>query len=451
MKHFTACLSIVSAALFFSMPSAEGADSPVRVLKHPQTGRPVRYSALPQDFRRVMLPVKYHVRPGEFRGVWIATYANMDFPRTASAAEFRSRYDSMLRKIKAAGFNAVFFQIRPASDAFYPSSIHPFSRFIQGKEGTGCRQFDMLSYMIQEAHRHGLQFHAWLNPYRVAGITRLSREQYLRGLSPQNFARKNPDAVLSVPAVGGRTLLLNPGVPKVREHLLATVREIIQKYTPDSIHFDDYFYPYNFFGDEDLQTYRKYNKNPRVSIEEWRRQNVSLLVKEISMLIRGNNRVRRKNIRFGISPFGIWRNRASSAFGSPTLGNESYASNYSDTRTWIRNNWIDYVIPQLYWKFSHPKAPYAGLADWWADTVAGTNVKLYMGLGAHLAFAADEPDELKNQILFNSRHPRISGSVFYSYSRIFHPDSLLRRIVVEHVIRDCWRGTLPPLPGKKKN
>ena len=355
----------------------------------------------------------------------------------------------MLRKIRAAGFNAVFFQIRPTGDAFYNSSIHPFSRFIRGKEGLGYTQFDMLGYMIREAHRQGLQFHAWLNPYRVAGVTTLSKWQYLKTLSAQNFARKNPDAVLAVPVSGGTMLLLDPGLPSVRRHLLDTIREIVQKYHPDSIVFDDYFYPYDYSGTADLQTYRKYNQDPRVSIEDWRRGNVSRMVKEVAALIRDNNRRQRKNIHFGISPFGIWRNRKSSALGSPTSGNESYSSNYSDTRTWIKNNWIDYVVPQLYWKFSHPKAPYAGLADWWAETVAGTRVKLYIAHGVHLPFVANDPGELRNQLLFNSLRPRISGSVFYSYSRIFRPDSRLRRQAVEMVIRDCWKAVLPSEPNAK--
>ncbi len=176
---------------------------------------------------------------------------------------------------------------------------------------------------------------------------------------------------------------------------------------------------------------------------------MSRMVWEVSALIRENNRVQKKAIQFGISPFGIWRNRASSVFGSPTLGNESYSSNFSDVRLWIKNNWIDYVIPQLYWKFSHPKAPYAGLADWWADTVAGTRVKLYIGHGAHLAYVDGDPEELKNQLLFNSRRRGISGSVFYSSRQIFDPGTQGRRRAVEAVVRDCWRGTLPP-PQKNR-
>ncbi|MCI6288196.1 MAG: family 10 glycosylhydrolase [Lentisphaeria bacterium] len=423
---------------FFIVRAAE----PGRVILHPQTGRPVAYSALPNDRRKVVVPARYQLRSGEFRGIWIATYVNLDFPRTDSPAQFRKEYREALQKIRNAGFNAVFFQIRPAGEAFYNSSIHPFSRFIRGQEGSGYPQFDMLAYMIGEAHRQGLSFHAWLNPYRVTGVTSLPKMQYLKTLSPKNFARQHPELVLSVPVAKGNTLLLDPGSPQVRQHLLETVREIIRKYNPDSIDFDDYFYPYDYNGTADLATYRKYNRNPKLSLEDWRRENVNRMVRDVSSLIRENNRIQHKNIRFGISPFGIWRNSKSSPHGSATAGNESYSSNYSDTRLWVKNNWIDYIIPQLYWKFSHPKAPYAALADWWADTVRGTRVKLYIGTGAHQYFEANNAGELKNQLLFNLRRPEISGVAVYSYRRVFYPETRIRYQTVNQIVRDCWRKTL---------
>ena len=242
----------VSAVFFlwtvlFSAFAAE----PVRVLLEPATRRPVRYSALPNDTRKVMIPVRYQIKPGELRGVWVATISNLDFPKATAPAHFQRAYTDLMIRIRRAGFNAVFFQIRPSCDAFYNSSFQPFSRFLCGREGYGFPNFDLLGFMIAEAHRYGLQFHAWLNPYRVAGFTRLPKWQYLSTLSPRNFARQNPDYVLAVPVKGGLTLLLDPGQPAVRSHLLATVREIIRKYNPDSIHFDDYFYPYDFKGNAD--------------------------------------------------------------------------------------------------------------------------------------------------------------------------------------------------------
>lgn len=398
--------------------------------------------------RRLMLPRWYRAKPGEMRGIWIATIRNMDFPRTTSPEQFQQVYRDCMRKIRSAGFNAVFFQIRPQSDAFYNSTIHPFSRFICGEEGKGFERFDLLGFMIAEAHRCGLQFHAWLNPYRIVDSTTLTKAQYLATLSPRNFARLHPETVLEVPNGFRRNLLLDPGQPLVRRHLLATVNEIIQRYSPDSIHFDDYFYPYNYHGTADLGACRRYNRDPHLSLEDWRRHNVNMLVREVSRLIRTVNLRKRKHIRFGISPFGIWRNRSASPLGSPTCGSESYSANYSDSRLWVKNRWVDYIVPQLYWPLSHAKAPYAALADWWAATVAGTTVKLYIGIGAHLAFHEQHPEELRNEILYNMLRREISGVVFFSCRQVFEPGSLRRRRAVNGVVSDCWRGRLPPLPRR---
>ncbi|MBO7147627.1 MAG: family 10 glycosylhydrolase [Lentisphaeria bacterium] len=419
-------------------------------LKDPDTGRRVKYSALPNDKRAVFLPTRYFRKQSEFRGIWVATYAGIDFPKTSSPQHFCKVYRQYLANIRNAGFTAVIFQIRPSCDAFYNSKINPFSRSIRGQEGVGYPQFDMLKYMIAETRRHGLEFHAWLNPYRVAGSTTLSKNAYLKTLSPMNFARKNPSAVLESPTANGRMLILDPGNPLVKNHLLATVQEIITRYAPDAIHFDDYFYPYDYKGNNDLATYRKYNKDPGITIDAWRRNNVNQMIRSVSTLIRQNNKVQKKKIRFGISPFGIWLNSKTTPYGSLTLGNESYFSNYSDSRQWIKRNWIDYIIPQLYWSFNHPKAPYAALADWWANTVTGTSVKLYIGIGAYQKLSTKNTAELKNQILYNCRRQEIRGCAIYSYSKVFAPENLFRYNLVYQVINGCWKYRLYMPPALQK-
>lgn len=414
-----------------------------KVLHNPKTGKRMAYSALAGDNGFVTVPVRYQPKRNEMRGIWITTYANLDFTVSDTPYTFKKKYPAMLAKVRAAGFNAVFFQIRPSCDAFYNSSIVPFSKMIRGREGVGFTQFDMLQFMIQEAHRQGLQFHAWLNPYRVVGSTGLSKAQYLKTLAPNNFARLHPECVMCSPAGKGNMLILDPGMPLVRQHIQTVIREIITKYTPDAIIFDDYFYPYNYTGSADAGTYRKYNRNPRMTLEQWRRNNINQMVYETSVQIRANNTKMRKRIQFGISPFGIWLNRKSIRGGSPTLGMESYRSNYSDTLLWIQKRWIDYVVPQLYWQFDHPKAPYACLADWWANQVSGTGVKLYIGIGAYLPVAANNTSEFKNQMLFNQRRYEIAGTVFYSWRHVFHPESKANRQAMEQVIRDCWKRNLP--------
>ena len=409
-----------------------------------KSNKPVAYSALKGDPRKVVIPVRYRAERGEMRGVWVGTYSNLDFPQCDTPYRFMQTYRAMVRKIRQAGFNAVFFQIRPSADAFYPSAIHPYSRFIRGREGHGFQKTDILQFMITEARKNGLEFHAWLNPYRVVGVTPLDKTKYLNTLSVKNFARKNPSCVLSVPQQGGNTLLLDPGNPLVRLHLVKTVQEIVRKYDPDSIVFDDYFYPYGYTGKQDQATYNRYCRNrKKMDIYAWRRESVNLLIRDVSSAIRENNRVSRKKIRFGVSPFGIWRNSKSVKNGSPTLGLESYSSNYCDTLQWIRKGYVDYLIPQLYWDFDHTKAPYACLADWWSDQMYGNRVKLYIGLAVYREMKVVKSSELLHKILYNQRRTEIGGEVFFSYRWIFSATDKIRRQAVEQVVKGCWNGVLP--------
>ena len=444
MLHF---LKIIPAVLLFPF-LLSAANDKFRPGHDPKSPKPAAYSA-PAAGKTASIPQNYSLKPNEFRGIWVVTVANLDFPRTDSPRAFQQQYLEFIQNIKRAGFNAVIFQVRPTCDAFYNSKINPFSRAIRGEEGQGYPQLDMLRFMIDEAHKAGLEFHAWLNPYRVIGITNLPRTNYLKTLAPNNFARKNPDAVLAAPFRNGQTLLLDPGNPAVRKHLVDTVTEIVSTYNPDAIHFDDYFYPYEGIGNADNQSYRKFNTG-RLSLDDWRRNNVNTLVKEVSDAIRQNNARQGKKIRFGISPFGIWMNNDSTPYGSPTRGNESYRTSYADTRLWVMKNWIDYIAPQIYWPFSHPKAPYGPLVDWWADTVARSNVKLYIGIGAYLPLSTYNQDEFKNQILFNCRRPEIAGAAFYSYSKVFRPENNVRRNAVNKVIMDCWKQKQPPAGGASR-
>ncbi|MBE6405750.1 MAG: hypothetical protein E7040_06990 [Lentisphaerae bacterium] len=390
----------------------------------PRTGKPARYAGDYLEKPHVSVPKRSVFSRKMFRGVWVATVENIDFSKHQSIDSFKKEFITVVNNLKSIHATAVIFQIRPMNDAFYPSKLNPYSKFMTGTEGAGFRNFDPLKFMIAECHKQGIEFHAWLNPYRVLHHVKVSKEQALQGLSRKNFARLHPELVLNVPGNdGNRLLILDPGRPEVRAFLLATVREIIVNYNVDAIHFDDYFYPYEGTDNADLATYKRYNPR-QLSLENWRRNNVDIMVYSVSKLIRSVNRAQRRNIQFGISPFGIWGNKKHIQYGSLTGGSESYFKQYADTRRWVRSGWLDYIAPQLYWSFGHNTAAYAHLADWWAGTVRGTKTKLYIGhsiarIGTNREWS--NPNEVYNQLRYNTMVPGIKGSILYSYSKIFRP------------------------------
>jgi uncharacterized lipoprotein YddW (UPF0748 family) len=328
----------------------------------------------------------------------------------------------MLNNIKAAGFTAVIFQIRSNCDAFYPTRLAPWSRWLSGKEGGHLgKNFDPLMFMINETHKRGLEFHAWFNPYRVTNKTALSKQAYLNTLSPNNFARKNPQWVLVKKHPDGNQLFLDPGVPQVVDHLAAVIADVVRRYNIDAVHFDDYFYPYEKIGNEDEQSYRLYNPK-KLSRDNWRRENTSRLIWRIKQTVNRINISQQRRVKFGVSPFGIWANRPNISFGSLTGGKESYFTLYADTYSWMRNGYVDYIVPQIYWDFDHDVAAYAALTDWWSQAARQTGVKLYIGIGAYNGQKWQE-NELVNQVRYNRMHPEISGAAFFSYRSFFGRES----------------------------
>ena len=386
----------------------------------------------------------YRQPAAELRGVWVATVENIDFPQHADAASFRRDFTRLCEELIKRNFNAIFFQVRANNDAFYPSKINPWSRWLTGREGRGIPNFDPLGFAVEEAHRHGLEFHAWLNPYRVIGSTKLTKAAYLQTLAPENFARRHPELVLAAPLEkGARLLFLNPGEPAVVRHILDTVAEIAARYPVDSIHFDDYFYPYTDIGSIDAATEKKYNRS-KLSTEQWRRANVDNMVAGVKARLKSVTAGKR-HIRFGISPFGIWANKKHVAAGSLTGGKESYFSQYADTRGWVKKRYIDYIAPQLYWPFGHSTAAYAALADWWAKQTAGTGVDLYIGMAIYRAGAGGDwnnPEELANQLRFNSQYPEIKGAIFFSARRLLQPDNATMRQAAAKIAA-LWSRRVP--------
>ena len=453
--------ALLTAAVFCFVHSAEErADG--RILT--EDGNPVPYS-LQNPSGTVRIPSAPRVRNGEMRGIWVSTVWNLDFPKHPGAKSFRASFEKMVKQMKDAGFTAVFFQVRPLNDAFYPSRLNPWSRYLFGREGTAPdeKDFDPLDWMIRTTHQAGLEFHAWLNPFRISAGTAATPAEYLATLDPANFAVKKPNLVLSVPRKDGKNvLILNPGEPEVVLFLTDTIREILQKYPVDGIHFDDYFYPYEEMGDSDAATYAKYASGD-ISVQEWRRGNVNRLILSAGKLIRAHNKSTGAKVRFGVSPFGIWANltgerpttpRAleewkktpSSPLGSQTRGYQSFFDQYADSRRWVKNRWVDYIAPQLYWGFTKPKSPYAALVDWWAETVKGTGVDLYIGVSVNRIGRSGDSrrsGELADQILYDMGREEVAGEIFFSWKDVSQPDNEMMKRAVRDLIEKGWEKQVP--------
>ncbi len=333
----------------------------------------------------------------EFRGAWIATVAQLDWPRGAGTEAQKASLVELLDRLKAAGINAVFFQIRPAADALYASSLEPWSHWLTGAQGKAPEPFyDPLQFAIEETHRRGMELHAWFNPYRAVNGA--------YPLAPEHVAVEHPEWILTF----GDTKLLNPGIPAVRDYVISVVRDVVDRYDVDGVHFDDYFYPYSpHITSEDQATYQEFGGSFS-SIDTWRRYNVNMLVRGVHEMIE----TVRPRVKFGISPFGIWKS------GTPagTSGLSAYDAIYADAVNWLDQQWIDYVVPQLYWSFAGGQ-DYAKLAPWWASV--RNERHLYTGHGLYKADAATfsgtlyPANEVPRQVRFNREHPDIQGSVFF--------------------------------------
>ncbi len=342
----------------------------------------------------------------ELRAAWIASVENIDWPKkgVVTPGEQKRDFSRMLDELQALGMNAVIVQVKPTADAFYPSMYGPWSEWLTGVQGQDPG-YDPLAFMVEEAHKRNLEFHAWFNPYRVSMQDRIDK------LVAEHPARQHPDWVV---AYGGR-LLYNPGIPAVKDFVIGSVLEVVKNYDIDGVHMDDYFYPYPAAGVDfpDEATYRQYGEGIGHKAD-WRRNNVNRLVQELSTAIHRE----KSHVKFGISPFGIWRNKTDDPTGSDTNGLRNYDDLYADTRTWIQQGWLDYIAPQIYWNFGYSPAAYEKLIDWWTKETQGKNVHLYIGQAPYRIGSADpawqNPDELPNQLVFNRNFETIRGSMFFS-------------------------------------
>jgi uncharacterized lipoprotein YddW (UPF0748 family) len=341
----------------------------------------------------------------EFRGVWVASVENIDWPskKGLSVVQQKEEYIRLLDMHQANGMNAMVVQIRPAGDAFYPSQYEPWSEYLTGKQGLPpTPYYDPLEFMIAETHKRGMEFHAWVNPYRaVFNILKSS-------VAPTHVTKLHPEWFV----VYGDKKYFNPGLPAVREHTVRVIKDIVARYDVDAIHMDDYFYPYRIAGKEfpDQKAFETYGG--KLNKDDWRRSNCDSIIVQLYRTIRATN----PRVKFGISPFGVWRNKSQDPMGSNTkAGQTNYDDLYADILLWLNNGWIDYVTPQLYWERGHKLADYDVLLKWWNDNGYGKHI--YIGQGIYRAGSNDawkNKNELPDQINELRKYKTTQGSIYFS-------------------------------------
>ena len=387
----------------------------------------------------------------ELRGMWIATVENIDWPNQRGEApeQYRRDYRRLLDAGERAGLNAVFVQIRPASDAFYKSNIEPWSKWLTGVQGRApANGDDPLPFLITEAHRRGMEFHAWFNPYRA------TMDSVTRRLATNHPYRQHPEWFLRY----GGQLLYNPGLPAVRAHITRVILDVVRRYDIDAVHFDDYFYPYPEAGKvfHDEAAFRDNNPDGIEKLADWRRNNVNVLIRDLHDSIR----VTKRWVKFGISPFGVWMNKSADPLGSDTrAGQPSYSNLYADSRLWLQKGWIDYIVPQLYWSTNFRLVPYPVLLEWWTRNHFDRH--LYIGHGTYRMLESTRSDttwrsarELPRQIRLNRSYDgEASGSVFFSAKSLLtnplHTTDSLRQNLFRYpalVPTMLWLDAVPPLP-----
>lgn len=341
----------------------------------------------------------------EIRGAWVSTI-NGDWPKSGSTKNIDKQKQDFINELDALesmGINSVYVQLRGASDAIYPSTLVPWNKVLTGTQGLNPG-YDPVAFMVEEVHKRGMEFHAWFNPFRANTTTNTS------ALAANHVIKQHPEWIVTAK----NQMYINPGIPEARQHIIDAIMEVVNNYDIDGVHLDDYFYPSNTTFN-DSAAYKQYNAGKFKNIDDWRRDNINLFVQSLGQSIKQS----KPSAEYGISPFGVWRNIAKDPTGSNTkAGVTAYDDMYADVRTWVKEGWVDYVAPQIYWSMSFTAARYDVLVDWWANEVKGTDVDLIIGHSAYKLGTAEvgwqTSQEIINQLKYNEQYEDITGSIFFS-------------------------------------
>ncbi len=411
----------------------------------------------------VLIPDKYEEKGEELRAVWFSTVANIDIPKMADTSlesqnKLKEYLLNVIKTLEEYHMNTIIFQVRPVNDALYESKLNPWSSVLTGKEGTNPG-FDVFGYFCEEAQKHGIEVHAWINPYRAGRVNikeaNMTKEEFLETLAPNNFARLHPECAILTKE---NKLLLDPANELVREFVSDSIIEIARNYNIKAVHIDDYFYPYEDIADPDEET--KKNQNSFEKVSDFRRNNVNLMIK----LIHDKLQKLPKKVEFGISPFGIYRtntkffdkeDEAAWEYGSNNSKGclTNYKGLYADIYKWMEEGWIDYVVPQNYFDMDSTKLDekgeekclvrYADLADWWSWASKKTNTKLYMGQ-AFYRYSKEgawaNPEEIPNQLMYNQNLDNVLGTIFFTY-KDFLRDDCESIVKGKKLLKELWTKT----------
>jgi uncharacterized lipoprotein YddW (UPF0748 family) len=343
----------------------------------------------------------------EFRAAWIATVANLDWPTTNSVKAPQQKAELIAELDRAAQLklNAVIFQVRPACDAMYPSTLEPWSEYLTGIMGKAPEPYyDPLAFAIEEAHKRGLELHAWFNPYRARHM------QARSAVSSNHISRTRPDLVRQA----GKFLWLDPGEREVRDYSLKVVMDVVKRYDIDGVHFDDYFYPdmHDLAPGKDFDdnaSWAKYGAASKLSRGDWRRENVNRFIQRVYASIKAA----KPWVKFGISPSGIWRPK----YPPQIKGKDGYEDIYADSRLWLANGWVDYLAPQLYWAIDPPEHSFPALLSWWSAQNVKSRV-LCPGVNTYNLNQTWRPEEIANQIRITRRQPGAAGNIHWRMSTL---------------------------------
>lgn len=377
----------------------------------------------------------------EFRAVWVATVANIDWPskKGLSVEEQKAEFIKLADMHHKNGMNALIVQVRPAADAFYNSDLEPWSEYLMGEQGKApTPTYDPLKFMIEETHKRCMEFHAWFNPYRVVVDSKN------KNLSENHICNKHPEWLLKY----GNREYFDPGIPAARDFTVKVIKDVVKRYDVDAIHFDDYFYPYKIWKKEfpDTASFAKYKgEYTKETKDDWRRNNVNTIIKMLNDTIKSV----KPYVKFGISPFGVWRNKDKDPKGSATkAGQTNYDDLYADVLLWLKEGWIDYILPQVYWHIGKKVADYKIITDWWCNN--HFNKHLYIGHGVYRmdkkskTKAWRKKDEIIKQIELNREKPEILGSAYFSSKTFFKNPRKINKRLKKRVYK--YAALVPPMP-----